>query len=58
MKLIKVGARVLNQTPLDWRGNRRHLEEAIDRAREEGRAQFGPADRLTAVADRDILWYE
>ena len=36
MKLIKVGAAVLNQTPLDWRGNRRHVEEAIDRARAEG----------------------
>ena len=33
MKLIKVGAAVLNQTPLDWEGNRRRIGEAIDRAR-------------------------
>ena len=36
MKLIKVGAAVLNQTPLDWQGNRRNLVETIRRARELG----------------------
>ena len=35
MKLVKVGAAVLNQTPLDWEGNRRRIEEAIARARAE-----------------------
>ena len=35
MKLIKVGAAVLNQTPLDWDGNRRTIEQAIARARAE-----------------------
>ena len=35
MKLIKVGAAVLNQTPLDWDGNQRNIRAAIDRAREE-----------------------
>jgi NAD+ synthase (glutamine-hydrolysing) len=33
VKLVKVGAAVLNQTPLDWEGNRRRIEEAIARAR-------------------------
>ena len=35
MKLIKVGAAVLNQIPIDWDGNRRRIEEAIARARAE-----------------------
>ncbi len=35
MKLIKVGAAVLNQTPLDWPGNRRNICAAIERARAE-----------------------
>jgi NAD+ synthase (glutamine-hydrolysing) len=33
MKLVKVGAAVLNQTPLDWEGNRRNIELAIEQAR-------------------------
>ena len=33
MKLIKVGAAVLNQTPLDWAGNRRRILTAIETAR-------------------------
>jgi len=36
MKLIKVGAAVLNQTPLDWKGNRRRIAAAIEQARKEG----------------------
>ncbi|MCA9522651.1 MAG: NAD(+) synthase [Myxococcales bacterium] len=36
MKAIRVGAAVLNQTPLDWRGNEARIREAIDRARDEG----------------------
>ncbi|HLU67616.1 MAG TPA: NAD(+) synthase [Kofleriaceae bacterium] len=36
MKLIRVGAAVLNQTPLDWDGNRRRIEQAIAQARAEG----------------------
>ncbi|HUS63974.1 MAG TPA: NAD(+) synthase [Kofleriaceae bacterium] len=35
MKLVKVGAAVLNQTPLDWEGNRRTIEQAIAQARAE-----------------------
>ncbi|HEU5059442.1 MAG TPA: nitrilase-related carbon-nitrogen hydrolase, partial [Kofleriaceae bacterium] len=35
MRLVRVGAAVLNQTPLDWAGNRRRIEEAIARARAE-----------------------
>lgn len=36
MKLIKVGAAVLNQTPLDWEGNTRRVLAAIQQARQEG----------------------
>lgn len=36
MKLIKVAAAVLNQTPLDWDGNRRNILEAIAEARGRG----------------------
>ena len=35
MRLIKLGAAVLNQTPLDWGGNARRVREAIARARAE-----------------------
>ncbi len=35
MKLIKVGAAVLNQTPLDWLGNQRRILRAVKAAREE-----------------------
>jgi NAD+ synthase (glutamine-hydrolysing) len=33
MKLIKVGAAVLNQTPLDWTGNQTRIRAAIEEAR-------------------------
>jgi NAD+ synthase (glutamine-hydrolysing) len=36
MKLLRVGAAVLNQTPLDWEGNRRRILGAIDAARQAG----------------------
>lgn len=36
MKLIKLAAAVLNQTPLDWRGNRERIERAIAEARAQG----------------------
>ncbi len=36
MKLIKVGAAVLNQTPLDWDGNRHNMLTTIRQAREQG----------------------
>jgi NAD+ synthase (glutamine-hydrolysing) len=36
VKLIKVGAAVLNQTPLDWDGNARRIVDAIGLAREAG----------------------
>ena len=35
MKLIKVGAAVVNQTPLDWLGNRRRILAAIEAARQQ-----------------------
>ena len=35
MKLIRVGAAVLNQTPLDWQGNRRNILATIRQAKEE-----------------------
>lgn len=35
MKLLKIAAGVLNQTPLDWRENRAHILAAIKSAREQ-----------------------
>ncbi|OQY29263.1 MAG: NAD(+) synthase [Candidatus Cloacimonetes bacterium 4572_55] len=35
MKLIKIAAAVLNQTPLDWEGNKNRILQAIRIAREE-----------------------
>ena len=34
MKLVKLGAGVLNQTPLDWDGNRDRIVRTIESARE------------------------
>jgi len=36
MKLLRVAAATLNQTPLDWDGNRTHIVSAIEAARAEG----------------------
>jgi NAD+ synthase (glutamine-hydrolysing) len=36
MKLLKVAAAVLNQTPLDWDKNKLHILEAVGQARAEG----------------------
>jgi NAD+ synthase (glutamine-hydrolysing) len=36
MKLVKVAAATLNQTPLDWDGNERRIREMLVRARTEG----------------------
>ena len=34
MKLVRVGAAVLNQVPLDWDGNERRIKQILDEARE------------------------
>ncbi len=36
MRLIRIGAAVLNQTPLDWDRNKAHILQALQAAREEG----------------------
>ncbi len=36
MRLLRVAAATLNQTPLDWDGNRAHIIAAIEEARAEG----------------------
>ncbi len=36
MKLLKVAAAALNQTPLDWHGNTERILKAMEQAREEG----------------------
>ncbi len=36
MKLVKVAAATLNQTPFDWEGNARNIRAAMDQARAEG----------------------
>ena len=38
MQFVKVAAAVLNQTPLDWQGNQRHIVDAIQSARRQGAA--------------------
>lgn len=35
MRLLKVASLNLNQTPLDWEGNRQRIEEGLDAAREQ-----------------------
>ncbi len=35
MKTLKIGAAALNQTPLDWTGNRKNIENAIKNAKEK-----------------------
>ncbi|MBC8110691.1 MAG: NAD(+) synthase [Verrucomicrobia bacterium] len=35
MKLLKVAAAVLNQTPLDWEANKNHILQAIEQAKTE-----------------------
>ena len=36
MRLIRVAAAALNQTPLDWDGNLANIRQAIDMARSRG----------------------
>ena len=36
MKLLRVGAAILNQVPLDWDGNRRRILASLEEARREG----------------------
>ena len=45
MKLLKVAAGVLNQTPLDWQANESNILAAIAAAREKG------AQQITLVSD-------
>ena len=35
MKTLKIGAAALNQTPLDWAGNRKNIEHAIESAKKK-----------------------
>ena len=36
MQLIRIGAAVLNQTPLAWEQNRRNIERAVAAAKDAG----------------------
>ena len=36
MNRVRVGAAILNQTPLDWAGNQRNMVDAIHEARAQG----------------------
>lgn len=66
MQLIKVAAAVLNQTPLDWRGNQAHIIEAIDAARTDGVSVlclpelcitgYGCEDAFHAAGVLDTAW--
>lgn len=50
MRIVRVGAASLNQTPLDWKGNRERIERAIDCARQAG-------VRLLALPELAITGY-
>src|SRR5690606_30206839 len=66
MKLIKLAAAVLNQTPLDWQRNRDHILAAIDDARRQGASilclpelcisGYGCEDAFHSPAVRKTAW--
>ncbi len=66
MKLIKVAAAVLNQTPLDWDGNQRNILAAIAKAREQGATVvclpelcitgYGCEDAFHSAATHRMAW--
>ena len=68
MRLIRVGAAVLNQTPLDWDNNRRHILDAIKQAREQSVTilclpelaitGYGCEDAFHAPATWQTAWQE
>ena len=59
MNLIKVGAAVLNQIPLDWAGNQQRILSAIRDARAQGVSvrSSGPSARMNvcALSKRDEI---
>lgn len=66
VKWMRVGAAVLNQTPLDWPGNQRRIEEAIAQARrrevtllclpELAITGHGCEDAFTSPATQQMAW--
>ena len=66
MKLIKVAAMVLNQTPLDWDGNQRNILAAVAEARERGATMvclpelcitgYGCEDAFHSAATPRMAW--
>jgi NAD+ synthase (glutamine-hydrolysing) len=66
MKLLKVAAAVLNQTPLDWDGNKQRILAAIDSARDQGAtvlclpelcvSGYGCEDAFHSAATHRMAW--
>lgn len=66
MKLVKVGAAVLNQTPLSWRRNADNIRAAVDSARHEGVSilclpelcitGYGCEDAFHSPATQETAW--
>ena len=50
MRLVRVAAAALNQTPLDWDGNLANIRQAIDTARSRGVS-------LLCLPELSITWY-
>ncbi|MEM1295367.1 MAG: NAD(+) synthase, partial [Verrucomicrobiota bacterium] len=56
MNRIRVGAAALNQTPLDWTGNRNRIAQAIKMARDEGVTVLGfPELAITGYGCEDAF---
>ncbi len=47
MKLLKLGAAILNQTPLDWDGNKSRIQTALKAARKQGIGLLGLPELAT-----------
>ena len=57
MKLVKVGAACLNQTPRDWRGNVANIIEAITQAKEAAYLFFVCQKLVLLVTDLKMICF-
>jgi NAD+ synthase (glutamine-hydrolysing) len=56
MRIVRVGVAALNQTPLDWKGNRERIERAIEEARRaEVRVLALPELAITGYGCEDMF---
>src|SRR5690554_5516811 len=61
MSVIKIGAATVNQTPLDWEGNVRNIENCVEEAKKLGiELLCFPELSLTGYGSEDLFlskWY-